>query len=176
MAIYLLEKLNIGLNTKTRLDNLKQTEVKFRITEKKEEKITLSQYPSLVYAISEKYAESIDIYKFSKEDGDKGLLAKVDIIEKQRMKFIEQVLGFEKYIFDNSILDKSKFSNTTNHKGFGNVCKELALKGFDENKLTKIRNVRNYALHGGIPNGSSFSETVELINLLKNENYQRKNG
>ena len=92
---------------------------------------------------------------------------KIDIIEKQRMEFIKEALGFEKYLFDDKILDRSKFDDTKTHIGFGEIVKELIEKRCDNDKLTKLKDARDAALHGRIPKENSFDEAKQLINELK---------
>jgi len=167
MSVYLMVQLNIQLNEHTELNELNKTKVDFKISDKVTEKIQLSQYPSLVYAMSHKYVDNVNKYKFSHQDKKKPFLGKIDVIEKERMEFIKEVLGFEKYLFDNNIIDKSKFSDTATHISFKEICDELGKKGRDGNKLTKLVKTRNAALHGEIPAETSFRETKPLINELK---------
>jgi hypothetical protein len=168
MAVYLMERLNIQLNEHTELDGLNKTRVDFKISDKVKEKIPFSQYPSLVYAMSSKYADSVDNYKFSDENKKKPFLVKIDKIEKERMEFIKEVLGFEKHLFDNSIIDRKRFSDTATHINFEEIRNELIKKGWDNNKLTELKDARNKALHGEIPEGTSFQEAKMLIDGLKN--------
>jgi len=174
MAVYLMEQLRIQLKEHTELRNLDKTTVDFRISDKVTEKIPFSQYPSLVYAMSREYADNVDNYKFSEEDKKKLdkikknlFLGKIDIIEKQRMEFIKEVLGFEEYLFDDKIIDRSKFADTATHISFGEIVGELIGKGWDKDKLTKLEYARNKALHGEIPEATSFNEAKQLINELK---------
>ncbi len=167
MSVYLMGRLNIQLNKHTELGNLKKTEVDFKISDKVTEKIPFSQYPSLVYAMSRKYVDNVDKYKFSHQDKKKPFLGKIDVIEKERMEFIKEVLDFEEYLFDNNIIDKSKFSDTATHISFKKICDELGKKGCNRNKLTELNNARNAALHGEIPAETSFREAKPLINELK---------
>lgn len=167
MALYLMERLNIQLNKYTEINELNKTKVDFKISDKVTEKIQLSQYPSLVYAMSHKYVDNVNKYEFSQEDKKKPFLYKIDVIEKERMEFIKEVLGFEKYLFDNNIIDKSKFSDTATHISFKEICDDLGKKGCDGNKLTNLVKTRNVALHGEIPPESSFREAKSLINELK---------
>jgi len=117
--------------------------------------------------MSHKYVDNVNKYKFSHQDKKKPFLGKIDVIEKERMEFIKEVLGFEKYLFDNNIIDKSKFSDTATHISFKEICDELGKKGCDGNKLTKLVKTRNAALHGEIPAETSFREAKPLINELK---------
>lgn len=167
MAVYLMEQLNIQLKEHTELGTLKKTTVDFKISNKVTEKIPLSRYPSLVYAMSSKYADNVDNYQFSNKDKDKPFLGKIDVIEKQRMEFIKQVLEFEKYLFDNSIIDRKKFADTATHISFKEIHDELIKKDWDRNKLTKLKDARDAALHGGILTETSFDEAKQLINELK---------
>ncbi len=165
MAVYLMEQLNIQLKEYTELGTLKKTTVDFKISNKVTEKIPFSQYPSLVYAMSREYADNVHDYKFSEKD--KPFLGKIDAIEKERMEFIKQVLEFEKYLFDNSIIDRKKFADTATHISFKEIVNELVNKGRDGNELTKLKDARDTALHGGILTGTSFEETKSLINEMK---------
>ena len=167
MVVYLLEQLNIHLSEDTELNNLKETNVDFRISDKLTLKIPFSQYPSLVYVMSREYADNVHNYKFSEENKKKPFLGKIDVIEKERMEFVKDVLSFEKYLFDNNVIDKSKFSDTATHISFKEICDELGKKGCDGNKLTKLEKARNAALHGQIPEETSFGEAKLLINELK---------
>lgn len=167
MTVYLMERLNIRLNKPTGLNELNKTEVDFKISNKVTTKIPLSWYPSLVYAMSSKYVDNVDNYKFSDENKKKPFLGKIDVIEKERMEFIKQVLEFEKYLFDNSIIDKKCFADTATHIGFKEIHDALIKKGWDGYKLTKLKDARNKALHGGIPEKTSFDEAKLLINELK---------
>ncbi len=167
MAVYLMERLNIRLGKPTGLDELDKTEVDFKISDKVRVKIPFSQYPSLVYAMSSKYVDNVDSYKFSDEDKSKSIFNRIDIIEKGRMEFIKEVLGFEKYLFENNIIDKSKFTDTATHISFKEIHDELIKKGWDKNKLTKLKDARDAALHGEIPQKDSFDEAKLLINELK---------
>jgi hypothetical protein len=168
MSVYLMERLNIQLNEHTELDGLNKTRVDFKISDNVKEKIPFLQYPSLVYAMSSKYADNVDNYKFSDENKKKPFLVKIDKIEKERMEFIKEVLGFEKHLFDNSIIDRKRFSDTATHISFEEIRNELIKKGWDNNKLTELKDARNKALHGEIPEGTSFQEAKMLIDGLKN--------
>jgi len=117
--------------------------------------------------MSSKYADSVGSYKFENDEKNKPFLGKIDIIEKQRMEFIKEVLGFEEYLFEKKIIDKSKFADTATHISFREICDELIQKGWDENKLTNLKDARNAALHGEIPAETSFREAKPLINGLK---------
>ena len=161
MAVCLMERLNIRLN------DLKKTEVDFKISNKVTEKIQLSQYSSLVYAMSRKYVDSVYNYKFSDENKEKPFLDKIGVIEEERMEFIKQVLEFEKYLFDNSVIDRKNFADTATHISFEEIRNELIKKGWDGDRLTKLRDARNEALHGEIPKETSFDEAKLLINKLK---------
>jgi len=167
MIIYLMERLNLQLKEHTGLDELDNTKVDFKITDKVKEKIPLSSYPSLVFAISSRYVDNVDSYKFSDEYKDKPFLDKIDMIEKERMEFIKQVLGFEEYLFVNKIIDKDKFTNVATHISFDEICKELIAKGWDKDKLAKLEYARNKSLHSEIPEGTSFGKAKLLINELK---------
>ena len=167
MAVYLMDQLRIQLNVDTELINLKKTEVDFSISDKVREKIPFSRYPSLVYSMSREYADNVDKYKFSKNDKDKPFLGKIDVIEKQRMEFIKQVLSFEEYLFENKMIDKSKFTDTATHISFKEIVEELFGKGWDKDRLIKLKDARDTALHGGIPAETSFDEAKLLINELK---------
>jgi len=167
MVIYLLERLRLELKDKKKLSNLKQRRMKYKLSENVTVDIPISQYPSLVYAMNRKYVDNIDNYKFSDEDANKAIFDKVDLIEKQRMEFIKQVLGFEKYLFENNILDKSKFTDVDNHISFTKIIDELIVKAWDTQKLSKLKDARDKALHGQILDGSSFCEAKLLINELK---------
>ncbi len=167
MVIYLLKQLGLELKNETKLIELKKTRVKYKISDKVAEDIPLSHYPSLVYAMSRKYVDNIDNYEFPDEYAKKAILDKVDIIENQRMEFIKQVLGFEKYLFDNNIIDKSKFTDVETHISFVKIHDELIEKGWDTEKLSKLKHARNKALHGEIPGGTSFEKAKLLINELK---------
>jgi len=167
MSVYLMGRLNIQLNKHTELGNLKKTEVDFKISDKVTEKIPFSQYPSLVYAMSRKYVDNVDKYKFSHQDKKKPFLGKIDSIEKERIEFIKEVLDFEEYLFKNKVIDKSKFSDTATHISFKEICDEMGKKGCNRNKLTELNNARNAALHGEIPSETSFREAKPLINELK---------
>jgi len=167
MAVYLMEQLRIQLNEDTVLRNLKKTEVDFKISNKVTLKIPFSRYPSLVYAMSSSYVDNVYDYKFSEKDKNKPFLGKIDVIEKERMEFIKQVLEFEKYLFYNSIIDRKKFADTATHIGFREIVSELIGKEWDKDKLTKLKDARDTSLHGGIPAESSFDETKLLINELK---------
>ena len=167
MVIYLLEQLGLNLKEKTKLSELKQTRLKYKLSDKVTEDIKLYQYPSLVYAMSRKYVDNVDNYAFSDEDAKKAILDKVDIIEKQRMEFIKLVLGFEEYLFDDTIIDKSKFTDVETHISFTQIHDELVEKGWDKEKISKLKDARNKALHGEIPDGTSFNKAKLLINELK---------
>jgi len=167
MVVYLMERLNILLNKPTELNELEKAEVDFKISDKVMAKIPFSQYPSLVYAMSSKYADSVGSYKFENDEKNKPFLGKIDTIEKQRMEFIKEVLGFEEYLFEKKIIDKSEFADTATHISFDEICNELIKKGWDKDKLTKLKDARNAALHGEIPAETSFREAKPLINGLK---------
>jgi hypothetical protein len=169
MAVYLIERLNIRLNKPTGLNDINKTTVDFKISNKVTAKIQLSWYPSLVYAMSSKYVDNVDKYKFSDRDKNNPFLDKIDIIEKERMEFVKEVLGFEKYLFDNSVIDRKNFADTATHISFKKICDELIKKRWDGTKLTELNEARNKALHGGIPEGTSFQEAKMLISGLKNK-------
>jgi hypothetical protein len=167
MVIYLMEQLGLEMKKQTKLSEIKQTRVKYKLSDKVTEDIQLSRYPSLVYAMSRKYVDNIDNYEFSSEEARKATLDKVDTIEKQRMGFIKEVLDFEKYLFSNKIIDKSRFSNVETHIGFAQIHDELIEKGWNAEKLSRLRDARNKALHGEIPDKTSFEKAKLLINELK---------
>ena len=167
MIIYLLEQLGLELKDKTKLSELKQTKMKYKLSEKVTEEVQLAQYPSLVYAMNRKYVDNIDSYAFSDDDSKKTVLDKVDIIEKQRMEFIKQVLAFEEYLFENTIIDKSKFTDVDTHISFTQIHDELIERGWDKEKLSNLKDARNDALHAQIPGGTSFDKAKVLINELK---------
>jgi len=167
MAVYLMGQLRILFKEHTKLDDITKTTVDFKISDKVTVKIPFSNYPSLVYTMSSKYVDNIGNYGFSNKDKDKPILGKIDVIEKQRMEFIKEVLGFEKYLFDDKIIDKSKFADTATHISFAEIVEELVEKGWDKDRLTKLKDARNKALHGEILTGTSFDETKSLINELK---------
>jgi hypothetical protein len=168
MSVYLMLQFRMRLNEYTKLINLKKTEVDFKISDKVTEKIPFSQYPSLVYAMSRKYVDNVQNYKFSNKDKNKPFLGKIDVIEKERMEFIKEVLEFEKYLFDNSIIDRKEFADTATHISFREIVKKLKNeKVWNENKLTKLKDLRDSALHGEIPVETSFREAKKLINELK---------
>lgn len=171
MAVYLMGQLHIHLNEHTKLTELDETTVYFKISEKVTEKIRLSQYPSLVYAISREYVDRISDYELPpKKPGEPPytFFEKIDAIEKERMEFIKEVLGFEKYLFENKIIDKSKFTDTATHISFWEIREELIKKDWDKGKLTELNDARNAALHGKTPvMAASFDEAKLLINGLK---------
>jgi hypothetical protein len=169
MVLWLMEKPGISLDGATRLDELKKQKVCFDVTKKTRIRIPLSQYSSLAYVLSSGYADDIDSYKFSEQEKKEPLpfMKKVKIIEKERQDFIKEILDFEEYLFNNNIIDKSKFSNVVSHIGFGEICSELKNKGYNEEGLKKLQYVRNKALHGGIPCKTSFDEAKLLINEFK---------
>ena len=167
MVIYLMEQLGLELKEKTKLSELKQTRITYKISDKVTEDIPLSHYPSLVYAMNRKYVDNIDRYAFAAYEAQKAILDKVDIIEKQRMEFIKQVLGFEQYLFENKIIDKSKFTDVETHISFTQIHNELIQKGWDQEKVSKLKEARNDALHGQIPVGTSFDKAKLLIDELK---------
>lgn len=167
MVTYLMGQLRLGLKENTGLDKLDKTEMDFKMTDKVTVRIPFSQYPSLVFAISSRYVDNVDSYKFSQRDKNKPFLDKVDAIEKERMDFIKQVLGFEEYLFENNIIGKSKFTDVETHIGFDDICKELIAKGWDEEKINKLEYARNKSLHGEIPEKTSFGEAELLIYELK---------
>jgi len=167
MVIYLLERLGFELKEKTKLGELKQTRMTYKISDKVKEDIPLSYYPKLVYAMNRKYVDNIDSYAFAAYESKKAILDKVDIIEKQRMEFIKQVLCFEEYIFENRIIEKSKFNDEETHISFTQIHDELIKKGRDTEKLSKLKHARNKALHGEIPDGTSFEKAKLLINEIK---------
>lgn len=165
MILYLMEKLALRLNGKTNVSKLNETSVKYRITNRVTVDIPLSKYPSLIYAISRDYVNKIDNYK--RDEWKKTLLEKIDSVEKERFEFISQVLGFEKYLFDKKVIDRSRFSNT--YISFLEICNELIQKGWDREPLDKVRNARNKALHGDIPDGITFHEAKSLVEVMKKE-------
>lgn len=169
MVVYLMEQLKLGLKGKTKLAELKETRIRYKISDKVTEDIQLSQYPSLVYVIGRKYIDNVDRYKFAGDVRGKPILSKIDLIEKERLEFIRQVLGFEKELFDNTVIDKKNFTDTETHIKFRQIIDELVRKGWDATKLNKLKEARNAALHGEIPEGTSFQEANVLINELKNK-------
>jgi len=167
MVIYLMEQLGLGLKGGKKLRELKETRVKYKISDKVTEDIAFSQYRSIVYAISRRYVDNIDNYKFPNEDKVKPILGKIDLIEKERLEFIKQILGFERCLFENNIIDKNNFNDTESHISFKEICDELIKKGYNKDTLTKLKDARNAALHGEIPGKTSFDEARLLINELK---------
>jgi len=167
MIVYLMEQLRLGLRGATKLNELKETRVRYKITNKITEDIQLSQYPSLVYAVSRRYVNNVDKYEFSRQDLGKSILDKIDFIEKERMEFIKEVLGFEEYLFDNNIIDKNRFTDTATHISFREIVDELIKKGWNRDELEKLNYARNKALHGEIPGKTSFDEARSLVNMLK---------
>jgi hypothetical protein len=117
--------------------------------------------------MSSKYVDNVDKYKFSDRDKNNPFLDKIDVIEKERMEFIKEVLGFEKYLFDNSVIDRKNFTDTATHISFKKICDELIKKRWDGTKLTELNEARNNALHGEIPEGTSFTEAKMLTIGLK---------
>ncbi len=170
MIVYLMEQLNLRLGKNTELSNLKKTEVNFTITDKVTEKVQISQYPSLVFAINREYVDGISGYKLppkKPKEPPYTFFEKIDAIEKERMEFIKQVLGFEEHLFEKNVIDKTRFTDTATHISFNEICDELIKKGWDENKIIKLKDARNAALHGKIPEDTSFDEAKVLINELK---------
>ncbi len=165
MVLYLMKQLGLNLNGKIELSKLGETKISFRMSDSVTADITLSKYPSLVYAVGRKYINKVDTYEFS--SNDMGILDKIDVIEKERMDCVRQMLGFEKWLFDKAIIDKKCFADTATHISFGEICKELNRKGWDKDRLDELRKLRNKALHGDIPDKASFRKPESLIKELE---------
>lgn len=164
MVVYLMNQLGLNLNGKTELSKLGEAKIRFKISDSITADISLSKYPSLVYAVGRKYINKVDSYKFISIDMP--ILDKIDVIEKERMECVKQILGFEKRLFDMAIIDKKCFTDTETHISFGEICNELNKKGWDKDGLDKLREIRGAALHGEIPDKASFPETELLIKEL----------
>jgi len=165
MVVYLMKKLGLNLNEKTELSKLGETKISFKISDSVTANISLSKYPSLVYAVGRKYINKVDTYKFS--CNEMPILDKIDVIGKERMECVRQILGFEEWLFDKVIIDKKCFANTETHISFVEICTELNKKGWDKDRLDKLREIRGAALHGEIPDKASFRETESLVKELK---------
>ena len=165
MVVYLMKKLGFGNVRRIELSELKQKEIPFKLSDNVTEDIPLSKYASLVYAVGRRYINKVDTYKF--DSNDMPILDRIGVIEKERMECVKQILGFEKWLFNETIIEKKCFTDTETHISFGEICTELNKKGWDKDRLDKLREIRNAALHGGIPEKSSFRETELLIKELK---------
>ncbi len=163
MVLHLMDDPGFKIDRPLSVYELKERKIPYKITERVTVEIPLAHYPSLAYAISRRYLDRVDQYPFPEAERAKSLLEKIDFIEKGRFEYIRQVLGFEKYLFDNKIIDRDNFSS------FEEICGGLVKKGWDKDILNQIRNARNNALHGDIPDRITFYRAGVLIKSLKND-------
>ena len=169
MVVYLMKQLGISLNGKMKLSKLGEEKVGFKISDSVTANISLSQYPSLVYALNREYINKVDTYEFCDNDKTKTILEKIDEIEKERMECVRQILGFEKWLFHNAIIEKTRFADIETHISFSEICEQLEKKRWDKDRLDKLRMIRRAALHCNIPEKVSFRETELLVRELKKE-------
>ncbi len=167
MVSYLMgtKEVDISLAGQKSINELKKTKVKYKISNKTEVEITFKQYPSLTHAINSSYIDNVDGYEFPDEDKKKDVFKKIEIIEYERKEFIRKVLEFEENLCKKEVISRKRVADAI-YISFNDICEDLKAKDWNEDKLNKIKNYRNNALHGKILDKNSYRNGKLLIEKM----------